>query len=370
MRPLIIALMLTIIFAIHYYLVSTLWKFLPAHAAFARVLLILFAALVVIAPFVNYFFGDHLPNSLTSALHHITFSWIILAFYFLIAFALLDVCRLFNLFPVERLVYANWWSVGAVGAFALLIILFGGMQYSNKVRVEHSITLAKDIGAPFTVVGISDLHLGDGIGKEELESWISLINAEKPDLVLLAGDIVDNNISAAMRRGYAGSFAKINARHGVYAVPGNHEYIAGIEKSEEFFKSVRVPLLRDQTVLIDDRFYLIGRDDRSNTGRKSLPELLGPLDTKKAIIVLDHQPFDLHAAQENGVDLQFSGHTHDGQIWPISLITDLIFEIAHGYLRKGESHIYVSSGIGIWAGKFRVGTQSEYVVFKFSGAEN
>jgi hypothetical protein len=374
MQIFLFGLALIFIFAIHFYLVATFWKFLPAHsvwhfAGIARIVLIVFASLVAISPFVNFFLGKYIPLFLASALHHISYTWITLALYFFFAFILLDICRYFDLFPVARIVYANWWSVGIAAGFAFLVLIFGGMQYSNKVRASQDIELAKYIGPPLTIVGISDLHLGDGIGKKEFESWIELINTENPDIVFLAGDIIDNSIPSVTRRGFAETFAKINARYGVYAVPGNHEYIAGIEESKAFLESAGITFLRDQAVLIDERIYVVGRDDRSNAGRKTLPELLAPLDTEKAIIVIDHQPFNLDDVQANGVDLLFAGHTHRGQIWPISRITDWMYEISHGYLRKGESHIYVTSGIGIWAGKFRIGSQSEYAVFTLSGTE-
>jgi predicted MPP superfamily phosphohydrolase len=93
-----------------------------------------------------------------------------------------------------------------------------------------------------------------------------------------------------------------------------------------------------------------------------LKQLTDPLDKTKPIIVLDHQPYNLEDAEAAGIDLQLSGHTHRGQIWPISCITDAMYEKSHGYLKKGNSHIYVSSGLGLWGGKFRIGTQSEYVV--------
>jgi predicted MPP superfamily phosphohydrolase len=115
--------------------------------------------------------------------------------------------------------------------------------------------------------------------------------------------------------------------------------------------------------------YIAGRDDRHNANRKSLAEIVAPLDTQKPIILLDHQPFDLHEAEENGIDFQFSGHTHGGQIWPITQITDWMYECAHGYIQKGQSHIYVSSGIGIWGGKYRIGSQSEYYVLSLRGRE-
>ena len=127
----------------------------------------------------------------------------------------------------------------------------------------------------------------------------------------------------------------------------------------------KINLLRDSSVLIDDSFYLVGRDDRTNINRKSLKELIENLDKTKPILVLDHQPYHLEESEINQVDIQFSGHTHQGQIWPISLLTNALFEKSHGYLKKGNTHYYVSSGIGIWGGRYRIGTYSEYVVIDF-----
>lgn len=127
-------------------------------------------------------------------------------------------------------------------------------------------------------------------------------------------------------------------------------------------KQAGINMLRDSSVLIDSCFYVVGRDDRSNPNRKPLKELIEPLDKSKFLVVLDHQPYHLEEAEQAGVDLQFSGHTHRGQVWPVSFVTDRIYEVSHGYKKKGNTNIYVSSGIGIWGGKFRIGTQSEYVV--------
>jgi len=141
---------------------------------------------------------------------------------------------------------------------------------------------------------------------------------------------------------------------------GNHEYRD--TRSVDFIRDANIHLLRDSVALIDNRFYVVGREDKSNTERKPLEELTAGLDPLKPIILLDHQPNQLEEAEKNNICLQLSGHTHHGQIWPLSLITQLIFEKAHGYLKKGNSHFYVTSGIGIYGGKFRIGTQSEYVV--------
>ena len=124
----------------------------------------------------------------------------------------------------------------------------------------------------------------------------------------------------------------------------------------------RFHLLRDQSAEIDGAIVVIGRDDRTNLRRKSVRELVAQVDTSKFVILLDHQPYNLGLAEEAGIDFQLSGHTHRGQVWPISWITDAIYECSWGSHRRGNTQYYVSSGLGIWGGKFRIGTQSEYVV--------
>ena len=121
-----------------------------------------------------------------------------------------------------------------------------------------------------------------------------------------------------------------------------------------------VPRLSDETVVIDSCIAIIGRDDRTNMRRKPLSSFLSPLSS--FTIVLDHQPYNLDRAEQAGVDFQLSGHTHRGQVWPISWITDHVYECSWGSHQRGHTRYYVSSGIGIWGGKFRIGTQSEFVV--------
>ena len=139
-------------------------------------------------------------------------------------------------------------------------------------------------------------------------------------------------------------------------------------KSESFIKKAGIRLLKDEAVLVNDAFYVVGRDDRTNeVNRKSVVELTNGLDHSKPILLMDHQPYHLDRTEAAGVDFQLSGHTHRGQIFPINIVTDYVYEKSHGYLKKGNTHIYVSSGIGLWGGKFRIGTQSEYLVLEISG---
>ena len=137
--------------------------------------------------------------------------------------------------------------------------------------------------------------------------------------------------------------------------------------AKQFYKDAGIHLLVDECAVIDSCIVIIGRDDRTNMRRKPIKELitntrhLSP-NTQYYTIVLDHQPYNLDRAEAAGVDFQLSGHTHRGQVWPISWITDRIYECSWGSHQRGNTQFYVSSGIGIWGGKFRIGTQSEYVV--------
>ena len=184
-----------------------------------------------------------------------------------------------------------------------------------------------------------------------------MIYAEHPDLVLIAGDIVDFSFRPVIEDDMASEFRRIEAP--VYACLGNHEYYAGEPDAEQFYREAGINLLIDSSVAVDG-VRVIGRDDRTNPKRKSLSQLVG--DDSLYTIVLDHQPYHLEEAERQGVDFQLSGHTHRGQVWPLSWVTDALYECSWGSHQRGATHYYVSSGLGIWGAKYRIGTQSEYVV--------
>ena len=229
----------------------------------------------------------------------------------------------------------------------------------HKRRHAVELTTAKPLGRDLRIVMMSDLHLGYHNPRAELARWVDMVNAERPDLVLIAGDIVDMSLRPLRDDGMAAELRRIDAP--VYACLGNHEYHSGLSESAAFLREAGVRLLRDGSAELGG-LVLVGRDDRSNPRRKSLGALMRGVDRSKYVILLDHQPYHLEQAERAGVDFQLSGHTHHGQLWPVSWITDAIYEDAYGPWRRGRTHYYVSSGMGIWGGKFRIGTCSEYVV--------
>ncbi len=289
-------------------------------------------------------------------------SWLIVLLYATLLFITLDVCRAIGLVQPSVLRQSLVGTLAVVGLLSALMC-YGGWRYHNKARVtlELSAPAGKALSKPVTAVMMSDLHLGYHNRRAELGRWVDMVNAERPDVVLIAGDIIDSSVRPLLEEDMAAELRRVNAP--IIACLGNHEYFATTPAARRFMNDAGITLLVDSCLTMGD-ITIIGRDDRTNRGRVPLRRLVANADTSRYTIVLDHQPHDLSEAENCHVDLQLSGHTHRGQVWPISWITDAMFEVSHGYKRKGDTDIYVSSGMGIWGGKIRIGTVSEYVVIK------
>jgi len=351
----------------NFYVFQRMWVLMPPNRL-AQIALIAFAVIAVSSLFIFFILSDHMSIGLSSFFYKIGTSWVFIFLYFFILTVIKDLIRITPLVSRDMFTHYtrdNWLGLCMAVGFVAMLMVCGYLKYRWKVRVEVPVVTEKILEKrnSLRVVGISDLHLGYGIGTDELQKWIKLINEEKPDIVLISGDIIDNSVRPLNEGDFARYFKDIHAPLGIYACLGNHEYISGVKESIAFIEKAGIHLLKDSHVLVDSCFYIVGRDDKTNTNRKPLSDLVKGLDKSKPVILLDHQPYNLEESEQNNIDLQFSGHTHQGQVWPISLITNWIYEDSHGYLKKGNTNVYVSSGIGIWGGKFRIGTQSEYVVF-------
>ena len=193
-----------------------------------------------------------------------------------------------------------------------------------------------------------------------------MINAQHPDLVLIGGDLVDRSIKPVISQKMEEELKSIHAPMGVYAVFGNHEHFSeSIETAGQFFKDAGIKLLTDSVASVENQFYIVGRDDKINPHRKRLNVILNGIDNTKPILLLDHQPSSLPEAEQIGVDFQFSGHTHNGQFFPGGWFVKRMFELGYGYKKRGNTHYYVSSGLGLWGPQYRIGSQSELVVIDF-----
>ena len=288
-------------------------------------------------------------------------------------------------FPGRELLFSNV-GTAVVGAVCAVIIttvsIYGMINAGNIQTTKYDISIDKKAGKldSLNVVLIADLHLGYNIGCRHMEKMVEKINAQNPDLVVVAGDIFDNEYEALENPDRLAAILRgIQSKYGVYACYGNHDIqekilagftFGGKEKKEssvkmdEFLEKSGITLLRDEYVLIDDSFYLYGRPDYERPGRgiderKSPQEITEDLDLSLPVLVIDHEPRELQELADAGVDADLCGHTHDGQLFPGNLTIKLMWENACGYLKKGNMHSLVTSGVGLFGPNMRVGTKSE-----------
>ena len=310
-------------------------------------------------------FIDRMPMWLARFSYDVGSSSLFILLYLALIFIVLDVGRLLHLLPRQLLVQ-NVYTTIAITLCLFVVFLAGNVHYYHKERVTLSLPTNKAFARPVRLLLASDLHLGYHNPRKELSRWVDMINAEKPDLVLIAGDIIDMSMRPLQEENMAEELRRIEAP--IYACLGNHEYYSSEPAAEQFFSDAGIHLLQDSSAVVGD-LCIIGRDDRTNLRRKPVAELAAKADMQKYAILLDHQPYHLEKAEQAGIDFQFSGHTHYGQVWPISWITDAIYECAFGSHQRGNTRYYVSSGLGIWGGKYRIGTRSEYVVATIAPAQ-
>ncbi|OBZ09352.1 metallophosphoesterase [Bacillus sp. FJAT-26390] len=261
-------------------------------------------------------------------------------------------------------------GVGSIALLLMVLLIVRGTwnAWSPVIRTYH-VQIPKPAGSlkKLRIAMASDLHLGTIVGNRHLKRLVDKVREIKPDLILLPGDILDDDIEPFLRKNMSAELGKLNAPLGVYAVTGNHEYIG--RKVPEFIKAmdaIGIRVLMDEAALVADSFYVVGRKDKASGGfgsggRLPIHDLIAPLDHSRPLIMLDHQPSDIAKAAENGIDLSVSGHTHRGQMMPNHLITRRMFELDWGYLKKGGLHAIVSSGFGTWGPPVRIGSRSEVI---------
>ncbi|WP_431028850.1 metallophosphoesterase [Lysinibacillus sp. LZ02] len=253
-------------------------------------------------------------------------------------------------------------SVLWAGAFGMivLVVLFAIGTYNAYTPVTRELTIEiEKEGEPLRVVVASDFHLGVLSNKGHLQKFVNLANEAQPDIVLLAGDLIDDDPAWYIEDGMHEVMKQLKTTYGVYGVLGNHEYYGRkIPLLISEMEASNVKMLLDETILIDNRFYLTGQEDLTNTSRQLL-EQLKPTDESKPWFVMNHTPSDLATPSRFGVDFHVSGHTHKGQMWPNHFITSKLFELDYGHRLKGTMHALVSSGFGFWGPPTRIGSQSE-----------
>ena len=310
--------------------------------------------------------------------------WLGVLLYVLLAVVTADLLRLLFCHVLPFFVTTRMHRIaGCVCALIILAASVWGIINAQIIHVTpYEVTVNKAVEGidEMKIVLVADLHLGYNIGEKQMRQMVERINEQDADLVVIAGDIFDNEWEAVNEpAALAGTLRGIRSKYGVYACYGNHDIeepvLVGFTfrqnedkesdpRMDEFLKDANITLLHDEGALIDGKFYLYGRADAHRPGRgiekrKTPGEITAGMDKDKPIIVLDHQPKELQALADAGVDLDLCGHTHNGQMFPGNLMIKLMWENACGYLQKGQMHNIVTSGVGLFGPDMRVGTTAE-----------
>lgn len=248
-----------------------------------------------------------------------------------------------------------------------VLVVIGGVINLNTIRFSnYSVSVPKkdsDI-EKLRVAFVADIHLLENTRLKYIEQFVNKVNAANADIILFGGDIVegdsDNETSLEIEK----AFRKIQTKYGSYGVVGNHEFYGGQEHSP-FFNKAGIIVLYDTIINIDNSFYLGGRYDQHYRNRKTIGEIMENINPRLPLIFLDHRPTQLKEIAQTKVDAQFSGHTHNGQLFPINYIIRQMYELSWGYKKVGDTHFFVTSGLRLWGPPVKTAGKSEIMLVDF-----
>ncbi|HPM87801.1 MAG TPA: metallophosphoesterase [Bacteroidales bacterium] len=298
--------------------------------------------------------------------------------FFLLSDVIIIVLRIAGQDGPENIpVYRKWAFIITVSLSALLIT-GGFINAVIPVVRKYDIRIDKqtDNAGSLRIAAVSDIHLGSIIRKRSIKKLSRMLEDMKPDAVFLLGDIIDGELGPVLRGDLLQYFTGPHTKDGLYAITGNHEFIGGAQRTIPYIESKGIRVLMDEIIVLPGGIQVIGRIDRdafrySGKPRKTIEELVRDIDHSRPLILLDHQPMELGESEKYGVDLQLSGHTHNGQLWPLNYIINKIFEVGYGYRKKGNTHIIVSSGYGLWGPRVRTRSRPEVlqIDIEFTGSK-
>ena len=352
------------------YIIRRGYQALPSKSL-SRRLFVLFFVLELLLYFTGYFFYKDLPDSILLPIMLVCNTWYIASIYIVMGLLGLNLvrfimkkCRWNSLYmdKHQAKIKLSLFFIVAFIVTGLMIKAYHSAVYPIVKHVDIHIPKVLDGRDSLTIVLMSDLHIGEAIGKKHVQRFVELCNVEHPDLIVIAGDLIDYESRFAEKAHIEDDLQRLNAPLGVYMTLGNHEYRANRFAKLRWIEKIGGTLLIDSVVMPDSTFYLIGRDDATNLGRVSLESLMQGVDLTKPVIVVDHQPVFAQDVINNQCDLGLFGHTHNGQYWPFPLLFKLVYEFSYGYFLRENTHLYVSSGIGFAGPPYRIGTRSELVV--------
>jgi uncharacterized protein len=372
----------TIYFLVNLYIFLKGYRAIPETGNFRLIYTIIY--ILIASAFVAGKFLERNHSSVfTDILNIIGGFWMAFMLYaffiLLISDIVAPVLRLTGILPHTNIQLYRKWSYIITLCFSAGLITFGFINAIIPVVRKYDIEIDKpaDGVKTFRIAAVSDIHLGSIIRKRSIKKLSLILKKINPDAVFLLGDIVDGEIGPVLRDDLLSYFTCPKCRDGLLAITGNHEYIGGAATTIPYIEKHGIRILKDEVVKLEGGIQIVGRLDRDgarfyNKERLPLSELMKQVDLSKPVILLDHQPIRLNEAAQSGVDLQLSGHTHNGQMWPLNHITGMIYELSYGYKKIGNSQFIVSSGFGLWGPRVRSGSRSEVLEINitFTGKSN
>lgn len=230
-----------------------------------------------------------------------------------------------------------------------------------------SINIDKPLDKPIRIGVASDTHLGKLFGARQLDKLAAIFEQEKVDLILLPGDIMDDDLVAFLAENMAPHLAKLKAPLGVYATLGNHDFFGAENSIAAEIRRAGIQVLWDQAVEIGGKFTIIGRNDDLAKNRPSTEQLLKGVNTALPVFLMDHRPSQIEAHSRLPIDIQVSGHAHKGQVFPANFVTAAMYRLHYGYEKIGLGHYFVTSGYGFWGVPMRLGSRSEVFIIDVQG---
>jgi len=373
---LILSIILIFYFLLNAYLFHRGYNALKETKILKKLFLIMFIFLILAYP-LGRFFHLYFRSVIIEFLVIAGSFYLGMMVYFFIFIFIIDILRIINsfipIFPsflslnpaktTQISFYTVWCIVIAITFVSHINALFPRIR-SMEIEIEKPGGELEGLN----IAAVTDIHLGTVILNSRLRYIVDKINSLSPDIILLPGDIVDEDVSSVMEQNMASILKRLKATFGVYAITGNHEYIGGVKEAVKYIRDGNITVLMDSTAKIANSFYLIGRKDlvakSFGDSRNSLENILAHVDKSLPLILMDHQPFNLEEAETNGIDFQISGHTHHGQLFPFNFITKRVYEKSWGYLRKNSTQYYISCGVGTWGPPLRLGNRPEILNIK------
>jgi uncharacterized protein len=248
--------------------------------------------------------------------------------------------------------------------FLSVTVVIGGVINFNTIRTsQYMIEIPRKSSElrHLRIAFASDFHLQERTGINFVKRFVRKIKEIQPDIMIFGGDIVEGDNDDGNMQAYESVLSEIKVRYGVYAVLGNHEYYSGQDKGS-FFNKTGMKVLNDTIVVINSSFILAGRYDSHFGGRRSVSDLLSSSSDSLPLILVDHRPTEIDQVSTTKTDILLSGHTHNGQLFPINLITRKVYQLSWGHIKKGNTHFFVTSGIRLWGPPVRTTGKSEIMV--------